>query len=80
MEYPPQMDARAERCCATDSMENDSNWQRLGSVVWKIVRRAEVTDGPPVAQADADLFVLMLRDVYAPQQQAEPRCTKGQKP
>jgi hypothetical protein len=41
-------------------MEND--WQKLGDVVARIVARTEVTSGPPVQQADALMFVRMLRD------------------
>jgi hypothetical protein len=42
-------------------MEND--WQKLGDVVKRIVDRVEITSGPPVQQADALLFVRMLRAV-----------------
>jgi len=43
-----------------------NDWQKLGDVVAGIVARAEVMSGRPVADQDAALFVLMLREVYGP--------------
>jgi hypothetical protein len=58
-------------------MEND--WQKLGDVVARIVARTEgvMIERPPVAQADADLFVKMLIELYAP---AAPRAAELSRP
>jgi hypothetical protein len=42
------------------------DWQKLGDVVARITERMKVTSGPPVATDDAAVFLLMLREVYAP--------------
>jgi len=54
-------------------MEND--WQKLGDVVARIAQRLEgpVIERPPVPDADAALFVLMLREVYGPLPQGAAR-------
>lgn len=48
-----------------DAVSDD--WKRLGSIVKGIAVRLEVsTARPPLARADADLFVAMLREIYGP--------------
>lgn len=58
------MDAPAAAPCADGGMEND--WQKLGDVVARIAQRLEVTQLPPLARSDADLFVKMLAEIYGP--------------
>jgi hypothetical protein len=63
------MDARAGAPCAIGSMGNDDEdtFVQLGDVVARIAQRLEVTGGPPVARADADLFLrVMSGDIFAP--------------
>jgi hypothetical protein len=70
------VDAFSGQRCATDGMEND--WQKLGDVVARIAQRLEVTSGPPIARADADLLVRLLSgEIPAPELGAVP-C--GQEP